>query len=892
MAFFAPPAAKEASEKKSLGNIDADQVNSNQQALPVKYLAGRRYLAGDYITPAYNEKAEKIESEAGKGSDKTTVGYLYSADFALVFCMGGRRPVDAIYKVIVDSEIVWEGNVIRGAVAYADITVPDHGSLRIYWGSDTQATNTTLLSRRNPTIPGGVDPRDKGTWPKNVTGAAASSDGDSAGDPNPLSGHYDMHPAYRGQCYGVFKNWKLGRDRTQVPNIQVELMRGVPFVGGAELSSDSRGVNPIGVLYDWLTDPRFGVAMPEARLLTASFTAAQISLDNIDIRISPLLTGQESFRSVIAALLGYFDGWLRRNGTQLEVGFWSHGAIKTRLLPVLTDDDLDGDPGLRPTGFGQTVNAVTVIYKDRSHHYNDTPAEYRDSNNRRIVGEPRAKWLHRPWITDADLAQKYAFEYGTMHALPLTAGPLAVKREALTREALLPGMRFKLRSGYYGRDILCRLLEIEWPEDKSGKATLTIEAERGFWPALYVAPALPRDPDFRTGPRAIAKALVYELPYLLKGGSSSIQIAIFAKRPMAEVVGFHVWGSRDNLSYYRVAHHDSFAVSGQLYSNYPITTPNPDTTDGAEVLLFGVDLPTVVAQTIQQRDNASLLMFIGYEVISIGLVQALGSGLYRIFGARYQYGTPALTGLPHPAGSAVWIIPRNKLLRIAHASFVPGTQNWFKLQPYTASQDYDLASITPITYTFGLPGDPPSVSISPASRSFTGSINVTASASALGTPRYTLDGSEPNKRSAAWPGGSGGTLVISQSCVLTVRAFFPDGSFSAKAIANYTQVASGAGDPAAAPVQFAFSGRKGYTGGSLTLSSATAFRTILYSKNGAAYVTYSAAFSIVLGDTVEAYATATGFSGSVHTFFDNGTEGTGGPPADAGVIGGGNRDPV
>jgi hypothetical protein len=82
------------------------------------------------------------------------------------------------------------------------ITVPDHGVIHLYWGGETQS------DRQHPAhcarhAGGGVDPQDNTTWPANsgpnIFGGLA------AGDPNPYSGHYDQHPAYRGQCYAVFK---------------------------------------------------------------------------------------------------------------------------------------------------------------------------------------------------------------------------------------------------------------------------------------------------------------------------------------------------------------------------------------------------------------------------------------------------------------------------------------------------------------------------------------------------------------------------------------------------------------------------------------------------------------------------------------------------------------
>jgi hypothetical protein len=88
MSFFANTEAQQPGEKRKLANISDDSINSNQQSVPVKYLAGRAYVAGDYISPAYNPKAIPIKTQTGKGEESTT-GYKYFADFALLFCMGG-----------------------------------------------------------------------------------------------------------------------------------------------------------------------------------------------------------------------------------------------------------------------------------------------------------------------------------------------------------------------------------------------------------------------------------------------------------------------------------------------------------------------------------------------------------------------------------------------------------------------------------------------------------------------------------------------------------------------------------------------------------------------------------------------------------------------------------
>lgn len=157
----------------------------------------------------------------------------------------------------------------------------------------------------------------------------------------PARGHYDTHSAYRNQAYLVGKGIKFGRDRTQVPNWEVEVSRGVPWFGGTTLASDDRGVNGAGVLFDIITDDVFGLGVPESRLNEATWQATHDAID--DFRISPLITNVSDVRSVIAQLLEYFDLWIRRNGAQIEIGQWQHGDIDTSALPQVGSDDLTAE---------------------------------------------------------------------------------------------------------------------------------------------------------------------------------------------------------------------------------------------------------------------------------------------------------------------------------------------------------------------------------------------------------------------------------------------------------------------------------------------------------------------------------------------------------------------
>lgn len=878
MSFLWGNTAQQPKEPKKFANISNDQVNSIQQAIPVKYLAGRNYVAGDYISPAYNPKAVPIKTQTGKSQSSTT-GYKYFADFALLFCMGGRRPVDAVYKVIVDSDIRWSGNITRGNASNEVITVPDLGTIKLYWGTDTQGINTTLLSPRG-TVTGGIDPKDSTTWPAATARPGEQTlSGFPSGNANPYSGHYDRHPGYRGQCYAVFKDWKLGRDRTSIQNIQLELKRGCPWFDNSGFPSNNSGVNPILLLFDWLTDTRFGMGVPESSLNHTVWNTAYNAAEASGMRLSPLITQQADFRQIVAELLEYIDGWIRRNGTKIEVGIWQHGTITSAA--TLTDGDLLGEPDLQPQAWGPTFNEVTVVYKDKDHHFNDYTQVHRDPNNFRITGGPRPETLSRPWITDATLAKRYAREAGAAMALPVCSGDLKVKREWLTDHSLLPGKVITYNSGFYGLSFLLRLLDIEHAADTDASATITVEWERSKWPTIFTPPAFQGPGGFVLGPRAIWKSSIREVPYLIADGKFDTQVIPLAVRGNVEVQGFRTWISLDGGSTYEVVPESSsssaFCSFGRLYAAITVQNAN------FGFYLYGIDLDEVVSQDDTQWNNDNLLCFIDSEVLSVGRVNHAGHGLFAAYCKRGRFGT---TRAGHAANTNLFFVFRDRMRLIDNASFTPGTEVKFKLQPFTADEDYDLAAIAPITYTITGFADVSAPILAPSPGAFVGSADVTVSAAPSGfKPRYTTDGTPVGGSSREWPKYNGAytRVHITKSTQFRVRFYSDSGRFSSETIGMYTKVAApGPGQPPAEEPQcgapsWDFSGTRAHTSGTLTLIPTTVGSVIHYSKNDGPTITYTTPISIACnidGDTVDFWATKAGMSDSQHRHFDNSRETT------------------
>ncbi|MBV9659284.1 MAG: hypothetical protein JO295_14385 [Verrucomicrobia bacterium] len=652
--------ANQPRQPKAPLNVDADKTNSNQEAVAVPWFAGSNRVSVSWITPFYNRKTTKVSQSAGKGGSSQTVGYVYYADFGTLVGCGVYRRSDQLMRltqVIIDHTPVWTGSLERRAGhPYEEFTIENYGLARIYWGTTDQVPPDDFFS---PAQAKGLSP--------------------------------DPQPAYRRFCTLWFKGFKLGRDKTNAPSIDVVIERQPlwfadqpsPEVGGG-------GANAAAILYEWLVDPTWGLGWDESQLVKQTWLDTFAAIDGQ--RLSPLITQQQDFRQQVAGLLEYFDGFLRRVNGALALGYFPHGNVDTSGIVEVTDADLTEEPELTSSGWDQTINQVLITYRDNTRYFKSVGALFAEPANRRATGMLLADHIDRPaLISEAD-ALFHANEYLTIKSRPRYRGPVKIKREKVA--ALLPGDRIKISSTAYGLSIICRITEKSTPADASGVAELTLENEPALWPARYTPPANPRDPDFRVSAEKITSARIVELPSGLKD-SASIQVAILAERPDPLLTGFAIHLSPDGTSYDLIDHEASFAIRGTLTAAYPSTD---DGTVGFTVEIVSDDAYLVASQSAQQQADNQLLAWLDGEIVSVGSVTAIGSSVYRVSCARGRFATAIAD---HFSAANVWFASRTQMALVEHASFVLGATDYFKFQTHTDRADEDLSECDVFTHTFG-----------------------------------------------------------------------------------------------------------------------------------------------------------------------------------------------
>lgn len=289
--------------------------------------------------------------------------------------------------------------IIRGSEDFVDVTIPDYGVMRLYWGTETQMADPYLQT----------------------SGIA--------------------HPAYRGICYVVFNQLFLGFNQTNVQNIEVILSRypTTDWLTAREINSDT---NLISLSADLLQNPRAGLGWPTERIDTATMVDTADAIDNEEIGFSPLLTREQELRQALNTAFEYVDAF---------PAFTADGKLGIKLVrppggapAEVTDTDLLEKPTFNLEDWASTKNETRISYTNRLLDYEKDAVGRPDSGARNITGEASSQTLDRSWVTDISVAQRLQAAAGLSSALPKLSGKLKLRKTAALFAALKPGEPFTL----------------------------------------------------------------------------------------------------------------------------------------------------------------------------------------------------------------------------------------------------------------------------------------------------------------------------------------------------------------------------------------------------------------------------------------------------------------
>lgn len=508
-----------------------------------------------------------------------TTGYKYSLTAQLSICMG---PVDDI------REIRFEDNVVEGATwtettDYWDATInsPDLfggedkeggvvGNVRIYKGTTTQTPDVEMTTLVNASL-----------------------------------------PAYRRVCYAMLHDCYIGTSSRLKPmSLLVERCpNGLGVPDGKHVVSSHRDSNVVCALYDVLTNPIWGAAVPTDQIDTAQWQAAALVAFDEGLGVSVTLSSPGDLDSVVQGFLRYLDGVIYDDPATglISIQLIREGDLSSAL--ALTADEVS-EVSISRISWVDLKSTVKVTWTNPERNYETGGVMAQNSAVvRALGGAVDLETIDSPGFTSATVATEAATR--SLRALSYPLSKVEVKgNRALA--LLRVGKPFHLTwqrptiSAYY------RVTEVNF--GSSSDPFPTVNAVEDVFAAASNTFTPPTSGGTPTGAKAlpISRAVLLETPYHLRRLDSR-SVIYGAAAPNTYHTGYKITG--DDTLY-------GWMASGVLPADIPQW-------DGATLssLPLAMTLPADIdSPSPAQVDAGEALLLVGSELLSYsGLSRSGGS---------------------------------------------------------------------------------------------------------------------------------------------------------------------------------------------------------------------------------------------------------------------------
>jgi len=230
-------------------------------------------------------------------------------------------PVDAIYSLWEDDNLLWGSPIVRGSEAYVDIYVEGRGTFRLYWGVPNPAVDPTIDQ------------------------------------------YVDTDISYYGDfCYVVFKDWYIG-DYNRMPTYKFVVQKSPIYSWSDKEVIDALDYNGAHAIYYLLLEH---LEIPAGDIGTDSFSDVAEALYGEGHGISLLMDVQTAAQTYIDSVLKHIDGVLQQD---LD-GKWKLKLIRAdqaiAALPVITEEQMLDKPKFSRKTWQDTFNDIKVQYYKRT----------------------------------------------------------------------------------------------------------------------------------------------------------------------------------------------------------------------------------------------------------------------------------------------------------------------------------------------------------------------------------------------------------------------------------------------------------------------------------------------------------------------------------------------
>lgn len=702
--FFAPKTTAPSSSPVSSLRL---QTSTRGRVIPIAYgltrVAGNLIWFGDFKS---NSHEQTTGGKGGGGGGNTTVTYTYSAAVIMAICEGAINAIPRVWRqkevfigsveptrvqrvldeahyvesltVTVANAADYVANVkVEAAEDYGRITLPEGPAGYTVLGGGVYSFNAAWAGY-NIFI----------TYTYNAVNQIA--DAAAQAGLATTSGDYDQippgwmttkHPtealSYRGTCYVSSSAYSLGGS-PDLANHSFEVNTQWGY------SSTIRDANPKDVIMDLLTNPKYGMGFPAAKIGDMS-TYSTFCVAN-GLFVSPAYTDPAPTKDLLTALMTItnsgivFSEGLLKVLPYGDVAVTGNGVTYTpNTTPIydLTDDQFLHEPGEDPIRVtrkpqADAYNHVRGKFYNRASDYNEEIAEAKDQPSIEMYGLRSMPVLEMKEVCDSASARNIV--------------QLVLQRQLHIRNsyefrlgwgfALLEPMDLvTLTDSALGMDRTpVRITSIEETDD----GDLLVVAEE--FPAnvlnaaLYnIQPAGGYATNYNVSPGTVLTPVVFEAPVSLADNKDGLEVWIAAGGTNSNYGGCQIWISTDDATYMQVGNMFGSSRYGQTTSSLgsqPFPGVYADTV-GIELVAGG----QILSGTTDDMELLNTLCYIDGEYLSYETSTLLAPNEYSLTplnrGVFYSEQDAHASGSPFVrCDTAIARIPLNTLDYVGKTLYV------------------------------------------------------------------------------------------------------------------------------------------------------------------------------------------------------------------------------
>jgi hypothetical protein len=272
-------------------------------------------------------------------------------------------------------------------------------------------------------------------------------------------------PRYPGLCHAVFRSYRIGNAPNCYP-VAFELTRWSNDLGlpGTTWRINWYDANPACILYDILTDARYGLGISPGLIDVAAFQAAGATLYAESLGMSVLVESQRPARDMIEDILRHIDGVIFTHpASGLITIALARADYDPNTVLVLDGSCIESLELTRPS-WEDLRNVVRVYYTDPEDFYREGTLELKELASIGATGEMSVEDIQYLGFRDEATARAAG-----LRALKILSYPLArlTVKANMKAQSLMPASVFKLNWPELGiSGMICRVT-------RDGSGTLT-----------------------------------------------------------------------------------------------------------------------------------------------------------------------------------------------------------------------------------------------------------------------------------------------------------------------------------------------------------------------------------------------------------------------------------